>query len=52
MKCAHQGCDCEGTLDRGGKKYCSDACASAGSTTAGCGCGHAGCKGRKTADVR
>jgi hypothetical protein len=52
MSCAHAGCRChEGTVERGGKRFCSEACANAsaaGSRSAGshggCGCGHADCR--------
>jgi hypothetical protein len=51
MTCAHPGCKCqEGTVQRSGKRFCSEACANAASTGSrsagnkgGCGCGHAGC---------
>jgi hypothetical protein len=45
MKCNHNPCKCEGTLDRGGKKYCSEACVktATGGTAGKCGCGHPSC---------
>jgi len=51
MTCAHPGCKCqEGTVQRTGKRFCSEACANAASTGSrsagnkgGCGCGHPGC---------
>jgi hypothetical protein len=47
MNCQHEGCHCQqGTTERNGRHYCSEACASAGPSPGGsCGCGHAGCGG-------
>jgi hypothetical protein len=52
MKCAHAGCKCQGELERGGQKFCSEECASLGpgggaavrSSRPACNCGHPGCK--------
>jgi len=47
MKCHHAPCRCpETTVERDGKKYCSDACAAqdaAGKREEHCVCGHAAC---------
>lgn len=46
MNCQHPGCKCaNATVDRGGKKYCSNACADKGAAAGGaCDCGHPGCR--------
>ncbi|HEV8253380.1 MAG TPA: hypothetical protein VGQ78_01385 [Vicinamibacteria bacterium] len=45
MKCAHATCTCrEATVESGGKRYCSDKCASAPASSL-CPCGHKDCKG-------
>jgi len=45
MKCAHEGCNCrEAVVERNGRLYCSEACASAGKGGEACGCGHPGCR--------
>lgn len=47
MKCDHRGCNCEGaTVERGGKRFCSAACAEVETTgrhQAHCPCGHPDC---------
>jgi hypothetical protein len=53
MKCAHTSCSCEaGAIDREGRKYCSEKCATLPQGNApsakGCGCGHPDC-GMKSA---
>lgn len=54
MNCAHSGCKCrDASIEKNGKRYCSDHCAragqggggqTAGAGKGGCGCGHPGCK--------
>jgi hypothetical protein len=54
MHCNHPECDCtSATVERNGKSYCSEACATgtargAGNGRTGCGCGHAGCGATQT----
>jgi hypothetical protein len=47
-KCEHAGCRCgDAKVERSGRQYCSEFCASgrtaAGGQGKGCGCGHADC---------
>jgi hypothetical protein len=47
MQCEHPGCTCaDNGIDRDGRKYCSDECASLAAERApgGCDCGHPDCK--------
>jgi hypothetical protein len=46
MQCEHPGCSCRGNIQREGRSYCSESCASAGAerTPGGCGCGHPDCQ--------
>ena len=45
--CAHPGCHCPaGSVERNGKRYCSEHCAQSPGpkgATDGCGCGHPSC---------
>ena len=49
MNCDHKGCHCsDATLEREGKKFCSENCAdarneSASSASSACRCGHPDC---------
>lgn len=49
MKCQHPACECtDATLDRNGRKFCSDRCAQdaeSASAGRGCDCGHPDCEG-------
>jgi hypothetical protein len=50
MECAHRGCTCQASMDRSGRSYCSEHCASQDAApestpqAGGCGCGHPGCR--------
>ncbi len=47
MACEHRGCECEETtVERGGKRFCSEMCAemeTTGRLGTNCPCGHADC---------
>jgi hypothetical protein len=46
MQCEHPGCSCGASgVERDGRRYCSEECASSGAerTPGGCGCGHPDC---------
>jgi hypothetical protein len=46
MQCEHPGCSCGASgVERDGRRYCSEECASSGTerTPGGCGCGHPDC---------
>jgi hypothetical protein len=47
MTCQHTGCRCsDATVERDGKKYCSESCAvqdTSGRREQHCGCGHPAC---------
>lgn len=47
MACEHRGCECEETtVERGGKRFCSEMCAemeTTGRHGTNCPCGHADC---------
>jgi hypothetical protein len=49
MSCQHPACSCsEATIERDGRRYCSEHCAKQGAdpgSTGGCSCGHSGCNG-------
>ena len=57
MHCNHPECDCTETpVERNGKSYCSEACATgvaqaARASSTGCGCGHAGCGATETVEI-
>jgi hypothetical protein len=45
MECAHPGCHCEPTIERSGRRYCSEECFTAASNgETECTCGHASCE--------
>jgi hypothetical protein len=44
MNCQHAACHCrEASIEKDGRRYCSDACANAAALSSACPCGHQGC---------